>query len=98
AAEFPSSLQDRMVAAWQKREPRWYDRLAPAQKHWVDKLVATRLREFEEDLTALDREDSQLARQIAEVSTQLRELNRRLTALEQRVDGLELGPSKDESG
>lgn len=98
AAEFPSSLQDQLTAAWEKREPKWYERLAPAQKHWVDKLVAIRLGEFENHLSTLDREDSQLARQIAEVSAQLRELNRRLDVLEKRVDQLESGSDPDVPG
>ena len=80
-----------MAAAWDKREPKWYERLAPAQKHWVDKLVAIRLAEFEAHLTALDREDSQLAHQIAELTAQLVQLNNRLAALEGRIDELESG-------
>lgn len=95
--EFPSSLRDQLAAAWEKRQPKWYERLAPAQKHWVDKLVAIRLEEFEAHLAALDREDSQLVRQIAEVSAQVGELNRRLAALEKRLDRLESEMGMDEA-
>ena len=91
AGEFSASLKERLVAAWDKREPKWYERLAPAQKHWVDKLVAIRLDEFEAHLAALDREDSQLAHQIAEVTAQLVQLNNRLATLEGRIDELESG-------
>lgn len=92
----PDSLKEQLEAAWDKREPKWYERLAPAQRHWVDKLVALRLEEFESHLAALDREDSQLARQVAEVSAQLGQLNRRLAALESRIDALESGTAEAE--
>lgn len=84
--ELPASLKEQLQAAWEKREPKWYERLAPAQRHWVDKLVALRLAEFQDHLAALDREDSQLAHQIAELTTQIVELNRRLAALEARLE------------
>jgi chromosome segregation ATPase len=90
--ELPASLTERMAAAWEKREPKWYERLAPAQKHWVDKLVAIRLQEFEGHLAALDREDSQLAHQIAELTAQVVSLNKRLVTLEDRIAELESGP------
>jgi len=50
---------------------------------------------FEAHLAALDREDSQLARQIADVTVQLGELNRRLAALEKRFDQLDSGQTED---
>jgi hypothetical protein len=84
--ELPDSLREQLQAAWSKREPKWYERLAPAQRHWVDKLVALRLAEFTEHLAALDREDSQLAHQVAELSAQLADMGRRLAALESRLD------------
>jgi chromosome segregation ATPase len=93
--ELPSSLKDRLLAAWENREPKWYERLAPAQKHWVDKLVAIRLDEFHGHLTRLDREDSQLAYQIAELTTRIIQLNRRLAMLEERLDLLEAGEAAD---
>ncbi len=89
--EFSASLKERLTAAWDKREPKWYERLAPAQKHWVDKLVAIRLDEFETHLAALDREDSQLAHQIGEVTAQLTQLNDRLARVESRLDEMESG-------
>jgi chromosome segregation ATPase len=89
--ELSDSLKERLQLAWDKREPKWYERLAPAQKHWVDKLVAIRLDEFEAHLAALDRQDSQLAHQVAELTAQLGELNRRLVALESRIDQLKSG-------
>ena len=95
AGDLPASLKEQLIAAWEKREPKWYERLAPAQRHWVDKLVTIRLQEFEAHLSALDREDSQLARQIAEVSARLGELNRRLSALEARLDQLDSASAKD---
>jgi septal ring factor EnvC (AmiA/AmiB activator) len=84
--ELPASLAEQLQAAWSKRQPKWYERLAPAQKHWVDKLVALRLAEFQDHLAALDREDSQLAHQVAEMTTQIAHLNRRLAALEARLE------------
>jgi hypothetical protein len=80
--ELPESLREQLEIAWGKRQPKWYERLAPAQRHWVDKLVALRLAEFQDHLAALDREDSQLAHQVAELTARLNDLNRRLAALE----------------
>ena len=71
--------------------------MAPAQKHWVDKLVAIRLDEFQAHLGALDREDSQLAFQIAELTTQIVRLNRYLTSLEERLNRLEAKESDDKA-
>lgn len=100
--ELPASLREQLEAAWKKREPRWYERLAPAQKHWVDKLVAMRLAEFQGHLAALDREDSQLAHQIAELTTQVAGLNSRLASLEARLaqaqpDGEDDGQAQGQS-
>jgi len=91
----PESLWEQIAAAWDKREPKWYERLAPAQRHWVDKLVALRLAEFQDHLSALDREDSQLAHQVAELTTQIAHLNRRLAALEARLEQDEAGHKGD---
>lgn len=93
--ELSDSLKERLQLAWDKREPKWYERLAPAQKHWVDRLVAIRLDEFEAHLAALDREDSQLAHQLAQFTAQLVELNRRLASLETRLDRLEASQEGD---
>jgi septal ring factor EnvC (AmiA/AmiB activator) len=93
--ELPASLQEQLAAAWEKRQPKWYERLAPAQKHWVDKLVAIRLDEFTQHLAALDREDSQLAQQIAELTTQVTHLSQRLAALEARLNQPESGQEGD---
>ncbi len=98
AGELSTSLKERLLAAWEKREPKWYERLAPAQKHWVDKLVAIRLEEFHAHLVKLDQEDSHLAGLIAELTTQLIQLNRRLTSLEERLDRLEAEEEADHSG
>lgn len=96
AGPLPDSLWEQIAAAWDKREPKWYERLAPAQRHWVDKLVALRLAEFQDHLSALDREDSQLAHQVAELTAQIAHLNSRLAALEARLDQAEPGLKGDE--
>ena len=98
SVELPSSLKDRLAAAWKSREPKFYERLAPAQKHWVDKLVAIRLEEFQAHLVSLDREDSELSHQIGELSAQVVQLSQRLSTLEERLESPEDEPVDDAKG
>lgn len=90
----PSSLVDRVKAAWNSRTPRWYAKMIPGQHVAVDKLVSLRLETFLDHLTQLEKEDSELAYRIAELSAQIIQLNRRLSDLEESLDRLEADSSR----
>lgn len=98
----PESIWGRLRTAWINNSPKLYARLIPGKMPMVNQLVTLRLEEFQSILSALDRQDSELAHQVAELSALVVQLSQRITELEGQLTDLAQEtsgePTKDPDG
>ena len=79
----------RFRTLWSQVATKWYVRPIIQQQNAYNLALIEKLREQENRLTQLDREQAELTRETAEITTQLIQLNQLLTRIDQRVAQLE---------